>query len=255
MELLSNETILIFVLILTRISGMFISAPLFSSAQIPQMIKVIMCVTISIVMFPIIFKNTTSVPTDLIMFSLAAVKELAAGLLIGFAALIIFTSIQLAGEYVSHLMGLSIANVVDPVTQMHIPVLGQFYYILALLTFLFIDGHHWLIAAVQTSYFAVPIGFDFPNVSTVLQKIVLLSSQMYLIALMLVAPILGVLFVTEVALGFMAKIMPRMNIFVVGLPLKIYVGLTLVITVMPMTKVFIDNVFRTLFFNLYKLMV
>ncbi|MGD9582031.1 MAG: flagellar biosynthetic protein FliR, partial [Vampirovibrionia bacterium] len=117
------------------------------------------------------------------------------------------------------------------------------------------DGHHWLIAAIDTSYSIVPIGFNFPHIQLILERIMTLSSQMFMIALLLAAPLMGILFVIEVALGFMAKVMPQMNIFVVGLPLKIYVGLTVMIMVMPMTRIFIDNVFKTLCFYLYKLLI
>jgi flagellar biosynthetic protein FliR len=256
MELLSINSILIFFLVLTRNAGMLLVAPIFGTGQMPPQVKVAASVALTVVMFPFIYSQATGViPDSLPIFALAAAKELIVGVFIGFAALLMFTSIQLAGEYISHLMGLSIANVVDPVTSQHVPVIGQFYYILAILIFLFIDGHHWLFSAVQTSYMAVPAGFSFPQFTIVLEKLIVLSSQMFMIALMLTAPVLGILFVTEVALGFMAKVMPQMNIFVVGLPLKIYIGLSLILMVMPMTKVFIDNVFKNLCFQLYKLFI
>lgn len=255
MEYLSTQAILIFFLVLTRNTGMLMSAPIFGTGEMPPQIKIAMSFGLTIVMFPIIFAQTPSVPTDLFTFSLIAAKEIIIGILIGFAAVLIFTAIQLGGEYVSSLMGLSIANVVDPLTQQNVPVIGQFYFILALLIFLFINGHHWLIAAVQTSFAAIPIGFDFPEFKVVGEKLILLSSQMFVMALMLIVPILGVLFVTEVALGFMAKVMPHMNIFVVGLPLKIYVGLTLMLMVMPMSKIYIENMYKELSFFLYKLLI
>lgn len=232
---------------------MLLSAPIFSTSQMPPQIKVVFSVALTIVMFPIINVHSLNIPTDFFAFAIVAAKELMVGLLIGFTADLIFTSIQIGGDFISTLMGLSIANVIDPVTRQNVPVIGQFYFILALLIFLFINGHHWLIAAVETSFLAVPIGMEFPQFSEVVQKLLLLSSQMFVIALMMILPIMGILFVTEIALGFMAKVMPQMNIFVVGLPLKIYLGLISMVMVMPMTRVYIDNTFRELFFNLYKL--
>jgi len=254
-SLLTTKSILIFFLILTRNSGMFLVAPIFGTGQTPAQVKVATVFVVTLVMFPVLSTMDFNVPSNLFIFAIAAAKELMVGIFIGFAAVLLFTSVQLAGEYISHLMGLSIANVVDPVTRQHVPVIGQFYYILAILIFLFIDGHHWLIAAIQTSYMAVPIGFDFPNLINIIERLLLLSSQMFIIALMLIAPVLGVLFVTEVALGFMAKVMPQMNIFVVGLPLKIYIGLSMILMVMPMTRVFIDNIFRNLGLFLYRLVL
>lgn len=255
MEIFTTKAIITFFLILTRNSGMLLVAPIYSSAQIPQHVKVGASVALTIVMFPIIYSQTGEIPTNFYLFTIAAIKELSVGLLFGFTALLIITAIQLTGEYLSLMMGLSIANVVDPVTRQNVPVIGQIYYIIALLIFLFIDGHHWLIAAVQTSYSIVPIGFDFPGIQLVLERVMTLSSQMFMIALMLAAPLMGILFVVEVALGFMAKVMPQMNIFVVGLPLKIYIGLIVMVMVMPMTRIFIDNVFKTLCFYLYKLLI
>ncbi|MEW5819774.1 MAG: flagellar biosynthetic protein FliR [Cyanobacteriota bacterium] len=256
MELLTVESILLFFLVLTRNTGMLLVAPIFGTGHMPHQLKIALSFGLTVIMFPLILSQATgSIPDNLPVFAIAAAKELLVGVLIGFVAMLMFTSIQLAGEYISHLMGLSIANVVDPVTHLHVPVIGQFYYILAILIFLFIDGHHWLFAAVQTSYMAVPAGFDFPQFPMVAEKIVILSSQMFMIALMLIAPVLGILFVTEIALGFMAKVMPQMNIFVVGLPLKIYIGLALILMLMPMTKIFIDNVFLNLCYQLYKLFI
>jgi len=88
-----------------------------------------------------------------------------------------------------------------------------------------------------------------------MEKIIYISSEMFVIAMMLIVPVLGVLFVTEVALGFMAKVMPQMNIFVVGLPLKIYVGLVVMVMIMPMSQSFIANIFRTLNHFLFKLVI
>ena len=254
MELFTTTNILIFFLILTRNAGMLLVAPIFGTNQIPPSIKVVISFALTVIMFPLVYKLPYEIPADLYIFALAATKEFLAGVIIGFAAVLMFTAIQLAGEYISHLMGLSIANVVDPISNQHVPVIGQFYYILALLMFLSINGHHWLFAAVQTSYLAVPIGFEFPGIMIVLERLLVLSSQMFVIAMMLIAPILGVLFVTEVALGFMAKVMPQMNIFVVGLPLKIYIGLTLIIMVLPMTESYLQNIFKTLCYTLYKLL-
>lgn len=255
MDFFSVESVLIFFLVLTRNSGMLLVAPIFGTGQTPPQAKIAMSFGLTIVMFPFVFAMTKSVPTFLPIFAIAAAKELFVGIFIGFAAVLMFTSVQLAGEYISFLMGLSIANIVDPVTNQFVPVIGQFYYILAIMIFLFIDGHHWLIAAVQTSYTAVPIGFEFPGLYVILEKLLVLSSEMFMIALMLVAPVLGILFVTEVALGFMAKVMPQMNIFVVGLPLKIYIGLSVMLMVMPMTKDFIYQLFKNLCFFLYKLII
>lgn len=253
MDFFSTEAVLIFFLILVRNTGMMIAAPLFSTAPMPEQVKIALSVGLTIVMFPIVFKATPSVPADMLIFSLVACKELIIGVMIGFSATLIITSIQISGEYISSMMGLSIANIVDPVTQQNVPVIGQFYYLLALMMFIFIDGDHWLFGAVFTSFQAVPIGLDFPGMSETLGRILTMSSQMFVIALMLVLPIMGVLFVIEIAMGFMAKVMPQMNIFIVGLPLKIFVGLALMIMVMPMTKVFIAEIFRTLSYNLYGL--
>jgi flagellar biosynthetic protein FliR len=255
MDFFTPKAVLVFFLILTRNSGMLLTAPIFGTGQMPNQVKVAVAFGLTIVMFPVVFPFTGDIPDQLVPFTLVAAKELAVGIMIGFMAGLMLTAIQLAGEYISHMMGLSIANVVDPVTSQHVPVVGQFYFILALLLFLFIDGHHWLIAAIQTSFEAVPIGFTFPGVQNAMQKILLMSSDMFSIALMLIFPIMAVLFVTEVALGFMAKVMPQMNIFVVGLPLKIYVGLLMMVMVMPMSQAFIISLFNKMSAYLYRLFV
>jgi len=257
MEYLNDKAVLVFFLVLTRVSGMLMVAPLFSAVQVPNNLKIALSITISLVMFPIIYQsvNLDSIPVQFPIFAMIAAKEVLVGLLIGFCAVIITTTVVIAGEYVSLLMGLSIANIVDPVTGQSMPVVGQFYFIVALILFLYVNGHHWLIIGVQTSYSAVPIGIEFPHLKEVIMKLFTLTSQMFLFSLLLILPGLGIMMVTEIALGFTSKVMPQMNIFIVGLPLKIYIGLLFISATMPMARVFIENMYMTLGHYLYKLFV
>lgn len=257
MEYLNDKAVLIFFLVLTRVSGMLMVAPLFSAVQVPNKLKIAMSITISIVMFPIIYKavDLSTIPNNMPIFAIVAGKEILVGLLIGFCAVIITTTVIMAGEYVSLLMGLSIATIVDPITSQSMPVIGQLYFIAALILFLYFNGHHWLIIGVQTSYAAVPIGLEFPYLKEAIMKIFTLTSQMFLFSLLIIIPGLGIMLVTEIALGFTAKVMPQMNIFVVGLPLKIYIGLLFISATLPITKIFIENMFITLGHYLYKLFI
>lgn len=255
MDFFSINGILAFMLVLIRNTGLLMIAPIFGNVNIPDKVKVLFTVSIAAAMFPSIYKAGITVPTNIFVFAMVAFKEMTVGLLLGLAALLLFTAIQIAGEYVSHMMGLSIASIMDPVTQENVPVVGQFYFIVSILIFLAINGHHWLFAALHNSYEAIPIGMSFPGIETILERVIYLSSQIFVMALLLVIPIMGVLFVIEVAFGFMAKVMPKMNIFIVSLPLKIYVGLSMMLIIFPMSQTYITNLFKTMSHYLFKLLV
>lgn len=254
LSLLTTNTVVAFLLVLFRIAGMLVSAPLFNMRSIPMQAKVGLAFATALLLFPFHAAQLV-IPADLIQFTLLALQETVIGLLIGFAANLIFVALQMAGEFISFQMGLSVANVLDPVSQTQVPVLGQFFFYFAALIFLTLNVHHALLLGVDKSFQVLPLGHFFGESATVSGALIAgrfieLTSGMFATALLIGVPVMGVMLVTEIALSFVAKVMPQMNIFMVGIPLKVAVGLLVMLLFLP----FLGEVLKDQFADLFRVL-
>jgi flagellar biosynthetic protein FliR len=177
---------------------------------------------------------------------LAVGQEIALGVFLGFLAQFIFVAVQFAGQVVGLQMGFGMASVFDPTTHSQAAVTAQFYVYLASMVFLLIDGHHWLLIALQRSFDAVPLG-SFTVNGQVMSIMLNGTSELFWVALTLMAPVMGVLVLSEVAMGIVARIMPQMNIFVAAFPVKIMVGLATMIVAFPLMGAYMAPTFEHTF--------
>lgn len=236
LSLLTMNTIIAFMLVLCRLGGMLVSAPLFNMRNVPAQVKIGLAVATAIILFPLHSAHLV-VPKDLIQFSLMAIQESIVGLILGFVANLIFMGLQIAGEYISMQMGLSTANILDPVTQTQSAMIGQFFFYLGGLLFLNLNIHHGLLLGIDRSFDWVPLGHFIGEGKLtgglMTERLIKLTSDMFIVALMVGVPLMGILLILEVAVGFVAKVMPQMNAFMVAIPLKVALGLVLIIVCMP----------------------
>ncbi len=221
-----------FLLILGRITGLFLSAPIFASRQIPARIKALVVVVLAgTLAFFIPVQYGQEIITPLHFFA-AIIVEILIGYTLGFVVYIIFGAIQLAGQLMDMQMGFGIVNVVDPQTGTQIPLLGNLTQTLALLIYLSVDGHLYLIQALAQSYKVIPVlGFHIDSSFT--RLIIEITVFMFIIAVQIAAPIIIAVLTTDIAMGFIARTVPQMNVFIVGLPLKILVGLGALLLMLP----------------------
>lgn len=236
--LFSVNNIVLFIAIITRISGLFASAPLFSTYPIPMQGKVWLSALIAFILFPIVQYNTSFItPTNVPMLTIILFKEYLIGYTIGFCSNIIFIGIELGVNMFAIQMGLSASQALNPVSGGTSPVITRAYTYLASMIFLILGAHQWLFSALYNSFKSLPIGYTFTFSNAVVEQIMIISGQMFNISLSIALPIFGVLFITDVLLGFTSKMMPQMNIFMVSMPLKIYLGLLLSLIFMrPMAE-------------------
>jgi flagellar biosynthetic protein FliR len=229
-------------MVLGRLSGLFISAPIFSNRQMPGKIKVLIILLLAGVMssfVPVSYAVSLDTPAYLIA---AFVLEVFIGYSIGFVAFVVFAAIQLAGQLMDMQMGFGMVNVVDPSSGTQIPLMGNFCYLLALLIYLVLDGHHYLLNAIVKSYQVIPVmgadlGSDFMDLMT------RVTVYMFIIAVQISAPIVVALMITNVAMGFIARTVPQMNVFIVGMPLNIMVGLASLFILLPIYIWFMGMLF------------
>ena len=246
LTLLSPKNIVIFVIIFTRVSGMLVSAPLFSTYPIPQQIKIWLAALVAFIMFPIVANTATLVvPASIPEMVVFLFREFAIGFTIGFVASFIFSAVQMGGEFVSMQIGLSMSQILDPTTGNSVQIVSQLYLLIATMVFIGIGAHQWLFTAIFQSYHAFPPGIEFVFGTEVVRHVIMASAQMFAISISMILPIFCVMFVSEVLMGFMSKMMPQMNIFMVAIPLKVYIGFILILIFLSPTVSYLITVIES----------
>lgn len=234
----------IFLLIFVRSTGIFVITPIFSRKNIPNTIKIGFAFFLSLIIF-------TTVDYDTLAFNelsmvLLIIKEFSVGLIIGFISYVFFTSMYVAGQIIDMQIGFGMVNVLDPQHNVQLPVTGNFYYIVAILIFLISNGHHLLIRGLVDSYKLIPIGhFAFSN--DLVNQMISIFSQVFIIGFKIASPILATIFLANALLGILARTMPQMNVFVVGMPLKVTIGLLVLFFTMPVFTVILQYLFENMF--------
>ncbi|WP_445488228.1 flagellar biosynthetic protein FliR [Niallia sp. 03133] len=233
-----------FLLIFIRVTSFFLMIPLFSYRTIPSSHKVGLGFFLSVLMF------INMEPPSLIIdgaYYLLILKEALVGLLIGFLAYMLFSAIQIAGGLIDFQMGFAIANVLDPQTGVQSPLTGQYLNTIALFFLLTVNGHHLLMDGIFYSYRYIPlqqawIEFGDENLIGFLAKSFAL---MFAIAFQMSIPVVASIFLVDVGLGIVARTVPQLNIFVVGVPIKIIAGLIILMIVMGVLMASVSHLFST----------
>lgn len=244
----------IFLLIFCRITSFFVVAPIFSSRNLPMMFKIGLGFMISILVFLVYGLKQTIVPDA--GYILLIIREILAGVLLGFVAYLFFTVVQTAGAFIDLQMGFGMANVIDPMTGASSPLMGNFKFMVATLIFLSINGHHLLLSGIMRSYEWIPLSNElFGRIydGSISEFITKSFAQTFLLAFQLAAPLVVAMFLTDVGLGFLARTAPQYNVFVIGIPIKIIVGLLMLIIMMPGLIAIFGHIFAEMFQALEKL--
>lgn len=188
---------------------------------------------------------------------LLIMQETLVGLLLGFLAYLFFTSVQVAGAFIDHMIGLGMANVVDPMTGTQSPIIGNFKFFVGMLVFLGLNGHHYLLLGLMQSYDWVPLsGGIFARLADGGVSTFLVDSlvRMFYMAFQMAAPIVVAMFLVDVALGVLVRTAPTFNMFVVGLPLKIVIGFGLLFLSVAGFTVLFRNLFAEMFHYMEQLL-
>ena len=237
--LIQNFQVLL--LIMARMLAMFAVAPFFSSFIIPFRVKALLAFLITIVIFPMVLKLNIKAELDTVPFLMQIAGEVLIGLLIGFMISIFFVAFQYSGQLFSMQMGLGISMVFDPQSQIQIPIMGQLLALFAMLVFIAVNAHHHLIAGVYKSYINVPV-LNIVNSSGVFAKGFAEAFQrMFGAAISIGLPVIGTAFIISVTLGLLAKAAPQMNVLMLGFPIQIAVGISVVFFAIPFILRFMSN--------------
>lgn len=252
LDMINILKIPVFLLIFVRVAAFFVALPLFSYRTIPMPFKIGFSFFLALTMLYTV--DASNVPINE-MYFLLLMKEVLVGLFVGLIAYIILAAIQIAGGFIDFQMGFAIANVIDPQTGAQSPLTGQYFYIIALLFLLSVNGHYLLIDGIFYSYQFIPIDAFVPfHDESIVTFVIDTFNQMFLIAFQMAMPIVGCLFLVDVALGIIARTVPQLNVFVVGLPLKIGVSFVVILLFLSLYIVLVKNLFATMLDTMRSLM-
>ncbi|MGM8214483.1 flagellar biosynthetic protein FliR [Bacillaceae bacterium W0354] len=241
-----------FFLIVARLSGFFMLVPLFSYRTIPMMYRVGFVFILAWIMY-------FSIDVPFFLFNghyiILILKEVTIGLFIGLIAYIIVSAIQIAGGFIDFQMGFAIANIVDPQTGAQSPIIGQYFYIFTMLLLIITDAHHLLLDGIFYSYQFISLTDLLPISNEAFPAFIIKTfSSMFIVAFQMSIPIVGMLFLVDIALGMVARTVPQVNVFVVGLPLKILVSFVVMLFFFGIFFMLIKNLFNFMFLAMRDLM-
>ncbi len=217
-----------FILVLIRVSSILMMVPVFGDSRIPAAVKWGLSLLTSLILFPVVragFSETAKI--DTLLFASGIMGEMLIGVTIGFAARLVFAGIQISGEILGFQMGFSFASVVDPLTNIQVTVISEFQYLLGVLLFMSLNAHHIFISAIADSYLLFPpqgVHLSAPF----FQGLLILFREIFIVAIKISAPVMAVLFFSNIAMGIVARTVPQMNVFAINFPLQISIGLLFV---------------------------
>ncbi len=212
-----------FALVLFRISGLTLAAPIFSSRAIPAQIKVAFSFVVALMIFPVVMGR---IPTDLSlsMVGIAVIGELLIGLILGLAVGLVFVGGEVAGMIIGQQSGIGLGRVVNPLLQNDSTILGQLYFIAMMMIFLLIGGHRAVVRALLDTFETVPPA-TFKFDATLLELLTTLLTSAFILAIRLAAPALIALLMVSLIMGFISRTIPQLNVLSVGFTVRVVIGL------------------------------
>jgi len=226
---LSPESLIRFALTLIRFTTFFVVTPIFSMRNVPAVTIIGLAGAAALVVMPPL-DIPGAVQSVGALVALAA-HEVAAGLLLGFLVVLAFAAVQFAGQLTDVPIGFGMATVLDPSTGMQMPVFSQFYFLVAALVFFALDGNQWLCSALAQSYEALPFA-GFLQMDLTFETVMSLAKDMFAVGLQLALPVIATILLVDIGLGIVVRAVPQINVFVLGFPIKVAVGLAFIMTAM-----------------------
>ncbi|MBI5599092.1 MAG: flagellar biosynthetic protein FliR [Deltaproteobacteria bacterium] len=220
-----------FSFVLIRVASILFAAPFFGSSSVPARVRLGMAVIVSVIIAPVV-GTAVHMPDNAAAVAVSVFREGAIGAGIGLAARLVFSAVELAGELAGVQMGYAVATVIDPQTQNQLSIVAQFYNLMAMLLFFSMNVHLVFIAAIKRSFELIP-PYGFIVAGGVTEGLLDMGGDMFRIGVKVAAPLIVALLLTNIAMGILARTLPQFNVFAVGFPVTIAVGLIVMAFSMP----------------------
>ncbi len=241
----SGQKLILFLLILVRTAGIFTLTPLFGSQQVPMQVRLIVSLALAFVFLPLA-APAGKLSAELIPLAMMVAREAAVGLAIGFVITLVLTAIEIAGHFIDLNAGFSFASIVDPVNGTHVALAARAHNLLAGLLFFVTNSHLLVIKGIADSFSLAPVG-DLSLNPAVAGSMTDLFASLFLIALRIAMPVVAAVFLADLAMAISSRIVPQMNVLMVGFPLKLGVGLVGMIVAVPVVAGMSTNLFGDMY--------
>jgi flagellar biosynthesis protein FliR len=232
-----------FILVLARVTPLFLLAPLFSSDLIPARVKGLIAVGISIGLTPIAMHGQ-HIPSDPMKVAGLVFEGLLTGLAFAFALAILMAAIESAGSIIDVVSGFSYGSLINPISGETSAVMSRFYSLVGTMIFLVIGGDAWTLRGLGRTFELVPLT-DAPRLSSLVGGAEQVFSTIFTSAIEIAAPALAALLITDVAFGIVSRVVPQLNVFAVGFPTKVAVALLIVGASLPFVSNWISGQLST----------
>ena len=232
-------------LISIRFSAVFLLTPLFAAAQIPVQYRVIFILSLSFMLFLGLGITPVQTPTSMAFLIAAALSELVIGGLLAFGVFAAFGAFLFGGRILDFQMGFGVANLIDPVTNTQSPLIGTFLNLMAVMAFFMLNGHHMVIRGLAYSLEQIPPGVPLDEIN--ISALVAQFGVMFVFGVAVVGPAIIALLLLDVGMAIAARTMPQVNMFIVGMPLKIFIGLSILAISLNYMAPLLEKIYTSIF--------
>jgi flagellar biosynthetic protein FliR len=260
-ETWTESELISFFMVLMRISTLLILVPVFSDKVVPPPVKVLLSITFAVIIFPVLRSSGYIQVQDAGIWAQSSGKlfsvlacEILVGICVGFAAQLVFHAIQIAGDFMSQLMGFSMASMYDPHMESQTVVLGQMFGALAMLTFLALDGHHILFRAMVESFHLIPQGHLSLGINLKDMMVKMVGSAV-LFGIQLSAPMAACMLLVNIVYGVLGRALPQLNILTLSMASSAFIGGFVMLVTYPGFQNGMSSVFQTHFEDLKQFLV
>lgn len=220
-----------FVLVLARLTPLFVLAPLFSAGTIPRRVKGLIAVALAVGIGPIALAGQNA-PTDPVLVVELLAKELVVGCAFAFALACVLAGFQAVGGLLDIQIGFAFGAQLDPMTGTQGAVLGKLYGLVGVAILVAMNGDALIISGIARTYELVPLT-AYPRLDTMVSGVFSAFANVLVAALQVGAPVLLTLFLTDAAFAMVSRVVPQMNVFAVGFPAKVVVGMLMIVVTLP----------------------
>jgi flagellar biosynthetic protein FliR len=224
----------LWLLVLIRVSMLVFLMPIIATDEVPARLKAALSFFLSLALFPLLPAGTVEIPQSLGGFFLLAIREVYVGLVMGFAGTFVFAGLRLAGSWIDQETGFASVQLFNPMAQEEDTPLGHLLFLIFIMLLLSTGGYQFWFRAMAESFAVVPLSRVSEAPEGTLAVFARMSTAAFVIGLKVAAPVVATLFISSISLALVARIMPQMNVWLVGMPLKIALGLMTTVFAFPL---------------------
>jgi flagellar biosynthetic protein FliR len=224
----------LWILVLIRVSVLVFLVPILSTDEVPSRFKAGMSFFLSLIIFPALPHEAVAIPESVPAYIMLALKEIYIGAVMGFAGTFVFAGLRFAGSWIDAETGFNMMQIMNPMAQEEDTPMGHLLFILFILLLLSTGGYMFYLQAIAESFRLIPLAGAEAASAGMVAIFLKLSVSAFLMGVKVAAPVIATLFVSSVALAIIARIMPQMNVWMVGMPMKLALGLLTMMFALPL---------------------